>query len=134
MANLSQMVESFEADYRLGDTEMDETHRAFLVLCQQTEIAKGEAFAQLFERLFQHTREHFAAEEMRMAATAFSSLQEHRADHQRILGEMDRFTQRVKAGRSSMARAWLSDSLSRWFDLHARTMDSALAAHLKANT
>jgi len=44
---------------------------------------------------------------------------------------MNRFQQRVQTGRATMAKAWLNESLPTWFDLHAKTMDSSLVAHLK---
>lgn len=131
MPTHTQMIEQFDTHYRLGEASMDKTHHEFLQLCVQTLSAQGEQFADRFATLLEHTRSHFAQEEARMRSSAFPSSAEHYMDHQRILGEMDRFNQRVHAGRSTMARAWLADSLSSWFDLHAKTMDSALAAHLK---
>lgn len=125
------MLDTFATAYALGDARMDATHRDFLALCLRANEAQGAAFATALQALFEHTRQHFADEEQRMQASAYPALGEHRADHQRTLGDMDRFCQRAAAGRASMARAWLNDSLPRWFDLHARTMDSALAAHLK---
>lgn len=110
---------------------MDEVHREFVALCNTVATAQGAEFGRQFRQLFEHTRQHFADEEQRMQESDFPAYGEHRADHQRILGDMDRFSQRAEAGRSAMARAWLGDSLPNWFDNHARTMDSALAAHLK---
>lgn len=69
-----------------------------------------------------------------MAELKHGALAEHRADHQRILGEMERFNQKVAAGRQAMARAWVSDTLVQWFHSHAQTMDSALAADIKAGS
>ncbi len=129
MPTAQEMLAAFDR-YAVGHADMDHTHREFLLLCIETLQAQGPAFAEQFVRLFEHTRAHFAEEEARMQASAFPALLEHRADHQRTLGDMDRFAQRAAAGRGSMARAWLSESLPQWFALHARTMDSALAAHL----
>lgn len=130
MASTPEILQHFANTYTLGEDSMDHTHREFLELCLATSQARGEAFGHTFQRLFQHTQAHFADEEARMQASRFPAYQEHRADHQRILGDMDRFCQRALAGRATMARAWLDDSLPTWFDNHARTMDSALAAHL----
>jgi hypothetical protein len=38
----------------------------------------------------------------------------------------------VERGRTTLARAYLCEQIPAWFALHAVTMDSALAAHLKA--
>lgn len=114
----------------LQHTAIDQTHQEFADLLAATQAASGAEFARLFQQLFTHTQAHFAAEEQLMHDSGFPATAEHRADHQRILGDMDRFSARVAAGRSAMARAWLEDSLPAWFNLHLRTMDAALVAHL----
>lgn len=115
---------------QLENAAIDQTHQEFVELLNATRAAKGAEFARLFAELFAHTQQHFAAEEKMMEDSACPTLGEHRADHQRILGDMDRFNQRVIAGRSAMARAWLDDSLPDWFNTHLKTMDAALANHL----
>ncbi|MGB1091956.1 MAG: bacteriohemerythrin [Oceanobacter sp.] len=130
MPDFKQIQDTFEGQYVIGDTVMDEVHEEFVVLGLLAQNAKGQAFADAFKRLFEHTQQHFADEEARMQATGYPAYGEHRADHQRILGDMDRFNQRIQAGRSAMARSWLNDSLPNWFDVHAKTMDSSLSAHL----
>lgn len=131
MPSSDEILARFAEVYALGDPALDVSHREFLELCRAAANARGASFAERFQALFAHTRAHFADEEARMLAAAYPAYGEHRAHHQHLLGDMDRFCQRVAAGRSSMARAWLIDSLPCWFDLHARTMDSALAAHLR---
>lgn len=131
MPTSSAMLQQFESSYAVGDATMDHTHREFLELCVAASQAQGVAFVEQLQALFAHTHAHFADEEQRMQASAYPALGEHRAHHQHLLGDLERFCQRAAAGRSAMARAWLSDSLPNWFDLHARTMDSALAVHLR---
>lgn len=130
MPTTQEMLQHFER-YTLGNTDMDKTHEEFLTLCLETHAATGAAFAEGFQKLFEHTHQHFADEETRMQATGYPAYAEHRADHQRILGDMNRFCQRLQGPRAIMAKAWLNESLPAWFDVHAKTMDSALAAHLK---
>ncbi|GAB3373346.1 bacteriohemerythrin [Azotobacter armeniacus] len=130
MPTLHEMLERFQDNYALGDDAIDSTHLEFLELCLAAANAKGPGFAEKFKALFEHTSRHFADEEAKMQATGYPAFGEHRANHQRILGDMDRFCQRAAAGRAQMARAWLNDSLPAWFDLHAKTMDSALVVHL----
>lgn len=131
MSTATQMLEQFQTHYFLEDNVMDTTHREFLQLVEKTASAPKESFAILFRELFEHTKLHFADEETRMETISHSALKEHHADHQRILGDMDRLCQRAEAGRITMARAWVNDSLLAWFDTHAKTMDSALAADFK---
>lgn len=131
MPTAEQMLATFDHAYSLGLDSMDSTHREFLTLCDRAAHADASTFAEAFQKLFEHTREHFDEEEAKMLESDYTSYAEHRADHQRTLGDMERFAQRATAGRSTMARAWLVDSLPGWFDLHTKNMDSALAAHLK---
>ncbi|GGC10550.1 hypothetical protein GCM10011352_41280 [Marinobacterium zhoushanense] len=131
MPKIDEMLCEFNTYYRLGDGNMDQTHIEFLQLCQEATGESGDQFAASLNKLFEHTQQHFSVEEQRMIETAFPSYAEHRADHQRTLGELERFARRATAGKTAMARIWLNEGLPGWFDLHAKTMDSALAAHLK---
>jgi len=118
-------------DLQLGDAGMDRIHKEFLDLHARLLQARGPEFSQRFTALLDHTREHFATEEADMAASGFPATAEHRADHQRLLGELERFARRIGAGSTVMAKAWISERLPEWFELHVLSMDSALAAHLK---
>lgn len=131
MADSRTLLERFATTCAVGDARIDHTHREFLELCVAAEDAAGEAFAAALQALLAHTRAHFADEEARMQASAYPALGEHRGHHRGLLGELERFARRAAAGRGAMARAWLQDGLPQWFALHARTMDSALAAHLR---
>ncbi len=124
------LIDGFDGKYVLGHAAMDTMHREFVDLVNQLAEAKGDTFAPLFQQLFTHTQTHFAQEEAWMHTSRFPALAEHRADHQRVLGDLNRFTRQVERGLLPMARAYVRE-LPQWFDLHARTMDSALAAHLK---
>ncbi len=126
------LIAEVDRHYRLGVEDMDQVHREFADLVNALEQADKPAFAAGFGRLLAHTEAHFAAEEARMAASAFPATAEHRADHQRVLGDLHRFARQVARGRTAMARAYLREQIPAWFSLHAATMDSALAAHLKA--
>ncbi len=137
----SSTVKTSEANYSshetlsqktplLGDRDMDHSHREFLALAQHVASSTTDQLAPAMQSLFEHTREHFTDEEQRMQSVNHRMLSEHRADHQRILGDMERLCQRAQKGRGAMARAWVSDNLLDWFANHTRTMDRALAADL----
>lgn len=114
----------------LGYEPMDETHREFVALANRALAAGRDELPELFHQLLEHTRTHFAAEERQMQQSAFSALAEHRAEHQRVLGEMTMFLERAQRGRTTMAKEYLQQRLPGWFSVHLVTMDSALAAHL----
>lgn len=134
MTSITEVLAQFNTSYRLGVPSMDDTHLEFINMVQAAIQADTSEFASAFNDLFQHTKVHFATEEEVMTRLNHGSKAEHIADHQRILGDMDRFNQRAAAGRASMARAWVGDSLLQWFHTHAQTMDSALAADIKATS
>jgi len=117
--------------YLLGLDIMDDTHRAFVTLVNALSDAPDTIFPALFDQLIAHTRQHFEQEETLMKDSDFPAYLEHRDDHQRILGELDQFKKRVDRGLVAFGRNYIRERLPSWFRLHAATMDSALAAHLK---
>lgn len=125
------LIEGFAANYLLGVAAMDTTHREFVDQVNQLESASGETFIEGFSALVAHTKVHFDYEQALMQESAFPAFDEHTGEHRRILGEMERFGRQVARGRVQMARAYVRETLPSWFQLHAVTMDSALAAHLK---
>jgi hemerythrin-like metal-binding protein len=127
------LIDNFEQRYLLGVEKMDETHREFAALVNRLGTANKEEFIACFPELVAHTREHFDQEQQWMKASCFPATREHMDDHQRILGELDRFAQRVSTGAIAMGRAYVTQQLPQWFDIHAKTMDSALASHLNLN-
>lgn len=119
-----------EQRHALGDGDMDRTHQEFIALVNQTARAGNDDFAPQLVLLQRHTQQHFEREEQLMQDCNFPASEEHKAEHQRILGELQQFTLRAQQGRTSLARAYVQESLPGWFHLHTATMDSALAAHL----
>ncbi len=109
---------------------MDQTHAEFIQLVNRLGQASKADFPDLFHQLVQHTEAHFAAENELMACSGFPALREHQDEHLRVLGDLHRFANRLNQGSDLFARAYINEQAPQWFDLHARTMDSALAAHL----
>jgi hemerythrin-like metal-binding protein len=125
------LIDSFDERYVLGFTQMDNTHRAFVDLVNGLGTADRPTFTTLFAELLLHTEAHFAAEWVLMRESSFPAIQEHTGEHQRVLNEMRYFAKKVAGGSVAIGRDYVSQQLPRWFDLHAITMDSALAAHLQ---
>jgi hemerythrin-like metal-binding protein len=115
----------------LGLAEMDDTHREFVELLNHTAAATGTDFTALLEELVAHTEAHFESEQTLMEQSGFPAREEHIGDHQRILGQLVKFRDRLREGKSGMmARAYVREQLPGWFQTHLITMDSALVAHL----
>jgi hemerythrin len=130
---MTQLIDPTNPRYHLGIPSMDATHQEFIALVNQSQHADKAQFMRLYAQLFEHTRDHFSAEERLMETTGFPATVEHKQEHLRVLGELNRFGAMVERGSISMARAYVRDHLPGWFELHAITMDSALAAHLRTH-
>lgn len=115
----------------LGVAEMDHTHQEFVEILEQMQTLNGGEFQQSFIELAEHTERHFGHELELMRESNFPALGEHKADHERILGQLTQFRSRVIQGRVQLAQAFVKEQLPSWFETHLTTMDSALAAHLK---
>jgi hemerythrin-like metal-binding protein len=110
--------------------QMDVAHAEFVQLLNQMPTVDNAEFARLFSELLLHTELHFQEENSLMEQSKFPALTEHKAEHQRILGELTQFKKRLDKGLVSFARAYALEKLPAWFRLHLSTMDSALVAHL----
>ncbi len=128
---MATLIESFEERYLLGVSAMDETHREFVELVNRLGSAEKAAFIALFDELVRHTEQHFENENELMRETAFPAIREHTDEHQRVLGELKRIGNKVATGSTAVGRAYVREQLPSWFNLHAITMDSALAAHIR---
>lgn len=77
------------------------------------------------------TREHFVREEAAMRETHFPAYAVHKAEHDRVLAQMDAeahaFRETGDAGRLSR---YLAEALPAWFVNHIRTMDAVTASHI----
>jgi len=113
--------------YDLIDTDHDE----FIDLVNTLDTASNTDFPALFRRLHEHTEAHFERENRLMEQFGFPAELEHRAEHQRVLGEFKQFKTRVDKGLLVFGRQFVKERLPEWFRLHVVTMDSALAAHIK---
>ncbi|NEV63464.1 bacteriohemerythrin [Thiorhodococcus minor] len=128
------LIDPDDARFHLGVQEMDRVHGEFIALVNAMAEADQAGFLELFARLVEHTKAHFDGEEQQMTETRCPALQEHRADHQRVLGDLWAIGQRSTPVQVAMGRAYVREQLPTWFAVHAATMDSALAAHLKAKS
>ncbi len=115
----------------LGRQDMDDTHREMVDLINRVAEAGKESFAQRFGELVAHTHQHFAHELELMQASGDPAQKEHEHQHAKLLGELAAMQARVNRGQFTMARAFVAERLPEWLQLHAASMDSMLAAHLK---
>lgn len=119
----------------VGVREMDETHAEFAALVNALAATEDDADIRfLLRQLIEHTEQHFAREEELMLRCGFPATAEHMSDHARVLGDLGRFEKMAARGMTSMAKAFVVEFLPSWFDVHLRTMDSALASCLRTRS
>lgn len=115
----------------VGYTPIDEDHAEFISFLNQLDVASNADFTDLFRQLYEHTEQHFDRENQLMERFGFPAEIEHKSEHQRVLEEFKQFKTTVDKGLILLGRAFISERLSQWFELHLITMDNALAAHLR---
>jgi hemerythrin len=117
---------------------MNEDHRRELALVNDLEEAvaghaRGEprtldAVLGKLALLAVHTREHFLREEAAMREARFAAYGVHKAEHDRVLAEMDREARRFREhGDAERLSRYLFETMPAWFRGHVRTMDVVAA-------
>ncbi len=115
----------------VGVPSIDAAHHEFIDLLNALPDASDAEFPRLFAQLAAHSRKHFAEEERMMERSSFPVTAVHKAEHTRVLAEMEQMQQQMKRGEIAAARAYVTDQLSAWFILHRNTMDYVTAVHIQ---
>ncbi len=115
----------------VGVPAIDNAHREFVDLLNALPDAPPEEFRRLFARLAEHTREHFAEEEQLMERSAFPVTAVHKAEHERVLAELEEVLEQLERDDIEGAREYVREQLSAWFVLHRNTMDYVTAVHIQ---
>jgi hemerythrin-like metal-binding protein len=116
----------------VGNELIDNDHDEFISLLNKLESANNADFPALFQQLYEHTEQHFARENLLMEQFSYPGLTDHKGEHLRVLGEFKQFKTRIDKGLIAFGRGFVKDRLPQWFGLHVRTMDTALATHIKS--
>lgn len=130
---MSLVIDPSKTEYRLSIPEMDRTHFEFIDIVNGLATATGDDFKKRFAYLVAHTEQHFDTENRWMGESGFPAKAEHMGEHARILRDLKQFLLRVEKGSTTMAKAYVLQQMPEWFNLHATTMDAALAKHIKEN-
>lgn len=117
-------------DFVLGVAEMDATHREFVALLADVEAADDSRALAAWQRLVEHTQQHFDAEDRYMLATRFAAGNCHTTHHRMVLEVMRHGLSMGQAGDLAPIRQ-ITRELAQWFPQHADSMDAALALHLQ---
>jgi hemerythrin len=80
-----------------------------------------------------HTRDHFLREESMMREARFPAYPAHKAEHDRVLAEMDREARAFReAGDAARLSRYVVSTLPEWFRAHVPTMDVVTARYVAA--
>ncbi|MFT7879730.1 MAG: hemerythrin family protein [Sulfurimonas sp.] len=85
-----------------------------------------------FEAWYAHTIVHFEGEEVKMRESGFPPYGRHKAEHDRVLGEMKQLLESWKETREvKPLKIYLIEVLPGWLLTHIETMDTVTASFLK---
>jgi len=115
--------------FEVGFEPMDQLHRQFSDLVTAL-AAPGASYGDLLVELHEHLLRHCALEEQWMKDSDFPSCACHRQEHEMLLEVVAEVRRRFDAGDVEVVLT-LAEELPRWFEIHANTMDAALAFYLR---
>jgi hemerythrin-like metal-binding protein len=114
----------------LGQPVMDETHQEFVELLNRFGAAADSDRLARLDEFIAHTEAHFRQEEAWMERMQFPPLGCHRTEHEGVLEVMREVRKRIAGGESHYG-AVLAKAIAEWFPLHAQSMDTVLALHIR---
>jgi hemerythrin-like metal-binding protein len=113
-------------EFRIGIEEVDHEHRELIATINRLAEACGagdDAVARFLGELHARIAAHFALEEKVMKARRYDQFDDHKADHERLLGEIRDIMDAHEAGDRSDTAA-LGADLDVWFSEHFRSKDA----------
>jgi hemerythrin-like metal-binding protein len=117
--------------FAVGVDSIDALHEECEAALQRLSAAveTGDAIVPALEALHEHLVRHFGHEEALMAETLFPPAGCHQREHAMVLEVVAEVRKRFTAGERDPALR-LTPAVLEWFELHAASMDAALAAWL----
>jgi hemerythrin len=112
---------------KVGVRAMDDQHGILMdsINALRQALVRGagrEKISELLDEFIEFARMHFWSEEQLMAQTGFAGLEEHRADHHRMLAGLLQYAHRLQYGEKVQLRSLLC-SLHHGFLDHIESMD-----------
>ena len=127
---------AWDPDYSLGIDAMDEDHRKLVELINELTVGlTSERPARhpelTLEALARQAQNHFANEERLMRKHHYPEMLQHKAEHAKLMGQVQTLHAAVRAGRMALSKE-LVTFLEHWVVSHMMGMDKSLAAFLAA--
>jgi hemerythrin len=86
---------------------------------------------EILTRLVAYTRQHFSAEEALMKRTGYPSYPAHKAEHDKLTGEVVKLARDMEAGKVALS-VHLLEFLRNWLQNHILSSDQKYSEHLRA--
>ncbi|MBD3792074.1 MAG: hemerythrin family protein [Campylobacterales bacterium] len=122
----------------MNEVHQEEVHRINalfeMLLAYESEPTEENALKMdaLFEAWYTHTLSHFEGEEVKMRESGFPPYAMHKAEHDRVVGEIRTLMEAWKETREPKPlKIYLIEILPRWLLTHIETMDTVTARFLK---
>jgi hemerythrin len=116
--------------FAVGYAPMDELHDEFCELLAALGSPSEADYGLPLVAMHEHLLRHCAAEESWMRNADFPAYDCHKREHDMLLEVVSEVRRRYDAGDNEIVRR-LAAELPRWFEVHANTMDAALAFFMK---
>jgi hemerythrin len=116
--------------FAVGYSPMDDLHEEFRDLMIALGAPDVGDYGLPLVEIHEHLLRHCAAEEGWMRATDFPAYDCHKREHDMLLEVVSEVRRRYDAGDNEIVQR-LAAELPHWFEVHANTMDAALAYFLK---
>ena len=122
-------------DFKIGIDSVDYEHRQMIDLInavheQLSVDAPKNQILDFLGEVFTRISAHFALEERIMRGWKYDQLDEHKADHERLLDEIRDIMDGFESGTIPAAEMELSLRLNAWFTDHFKAKDARLHRHL----
>lgn len=118
-------------EFRTGIASVDHDHQTLIYLLneiaeQVSESADHETVQEFLGEVYARIKVHFALEERLMRQAGYDEYVRHKAEHDRLLDQINEIIKRHSEGSLTYYRNELSTRLGDWFAIHFKTTDARL--------
>lgn len=118
-----------------GHAEVDEQHAGILAQVERLRSAHARVVPVMLSFLDQHTRAHFAYEDLLMSESGYPEAAAHRAEHEDLLAALAAWRAVLDSrGPDAVHRAGLLSTMERWIDEHVLQADRRLARYMRGRS
>lgn len=124
--NLPLVATNFMNETHLEDADLiNSLFEAILSYEKSQNETNFSKINQIYEAWYEHTINHFKAEEEEMLAKQFPPYFMHKSEHDRVLGEMAEIYASWKSSKNIlMLKSYIQNDLLNWLVNHIQTMDT----------